>query len=325
VFALEEFEGDLYIATEYIEGRTLREEIGLGRQPSPDELLRTGRELAAALAAAHAAGIFHRDLKPDNVMRESDGRLKILDFGLARSQVPDRAHEEFATRSGLLMGTPGYIAPEQLAGQRGDARADVYAFGVLMYEYACGSHPFVAGAPKTVPGIGGVIARCLRQSPDERYANAGEIAAALEGAGGGEIADGRSAAWWRVHQTVIVALYFIASVTAWQIKDWKETPATLAIFIALGALATIGGIFRGHLLFTERMNRAHLPSERRSATRATLLVDLLFAALLLFDGVIVASFRALPGVFTISLAIGIALAALVLEPATNRAAFGDSV
>jgi hypothetical protein len=122
----------------------------------------------------------------------------------------------------------------------------------------------------------------------------------------------------------MIALYFIASVIAWQIKDWKETPVTVAIFIAIGAAATIGGVFRGHLVFTERMNRAHLAVERRSAARATTLVDLLFSALLLVDGVIVAGYRALPAVFTISLAIGIALAALVLEPATTRAAFSDA-
>lgn len=323
IYALEEIDGDLYIAAEYIDGETLGEEIRAGRRPSPDETLRTARELAAALAAAHVAGIVHRDLKPDNVMRGRDGRLKILDFGLARAQAPESAGA-FATRPGLLIGTPGYIAPEQLAGQRGDARADVYAFGVLIYEYACGSHPFVSGAPKTVPGIGGVVARCLQQSPDARYATAGEIAAALDGAAGAAIGDARHARWWRVHQLVIIALYVAASVAAWQIKDWMESPVTIAIFIAIGAAATIGGVFRGHLVFTEQMNRAHLAAERLRTSRAMRLVDLLFAALLLGDGVIVASHRALPAVFTVSLAIGIALAALVLEPATTRAAFGDA-
>lgn len=321
VFALEEIDGDLYIAAEYIDGKTLGEEIRAGRRPSDDEIVRTARELAAALAAAHGAGIVHRDLKPDNVMRGRDGRLKILDFGLARSQAPDRPEATFVTRPGLLIGTPGYIAPEQLAGERGDARADVYAFGVLLYEYAVGSHPFSSGAPKTVSAIGGIIQRCLRQSPDERYANGGEIAAALEGAATRELPP--SSLWWRVHQLVIIALYFAASVAAWQIKTWIETPLTVAIFVALGAAATIGGVFRGHLVFTERINRPHLAAERRRAAPATRLVDLLFSVLLIIDGVIVASLRALPSVFTVSLAVGIALAALVLEPATTRAAFGD--
>jgi predicted Ser/Thr protein kinase len=325
VYALEEIDGELYIATEFVDGHTLGDEIRRGRQPEPELLVRTARELAAALAAAHAAGIVHRDLKPDNVMRARDGRLKILDFGLARSQSPDRAVElSFATQPGLLIGTPGYIAPEQLAGQRGDTRTDVYAFGVLMHEYACGVHPFAGGAPRTVPALSGIVSRCLRQVPEERFANGGEIAAAIDAVAG--LADeggGTRTVWWRTHQIVIIALYFIASVVGWQIKDWIETPVTVAIFIALGTAATIGGVFRGHLVFTERMNRAHLTAERRRAARATTVVDLIVALLLVVDGVLVVRFRALPSVFTISLAVGIALAALILEPATTRAAFGE--
>jgi hypothetical protein len=221
------------------------------------------------------------------------------------------------------MGTPGYIAPEQLAGERGDARADVYAFGVMMHEYAAGSHPFATGAPKTIPAIGGIVARCLKQSPDERYATAGEIVAALEGAYFNSAAAQDSPTWWRVHQLVIIALYFTSSALAWQIKTWIETPITVAIFIALGAAATIGGVFRGHLVFTERMNRANLAAERARVIHATRLVDLLFSLLLLLDGVIVASVRALPSVLTVSLAVSIALAALVLEPATTKASFPD--
>jgi hypothetical protein len=324
VYALEELEGSLFIATEFINGHTLRDEIRQGSPPAPDDVFRTARELAAALAAAHGAGIVHRDLKPENVMRGADGRLKILDFGLARSQESGRRPEPtFGTRAGLLVGTPGYIAPEQLAGERGDARADVYAFGVLMSEYACGAHPFATGAPRAVPGIGGVIAQCLRQSPDERFASAREIADALDGhriAAGGRL----PILWWRIHQLTIIALYIVASSVAWQIKDWIETPVTVALFIALGAAATIGGVFRGHLVFTERMNPSGLASELARASRATTLVDLLFAALMMIDGVIVVRVGALPAVFTVSLAVLIALAALVLEPATTRAALGHS-
>ncbi len=320
VYALEEIDGELYIITEFIDGHTLGDEIREGRRPTPDEIVRTARELAEALAGAHKAGIVHRDLKPDNVMRARDGRLKILDFGLARSQAP--AELTAASRAGLLVGTPGYIAPEQLAGERGDARADVYAFGVLMSEYACGTHPFATGGARTVPAIGAIVAQCLRQSPDERFASAAAIVAALDGPPG-EVSSGTPIVWWRTHQLAIVAMYVVAAVAAWQIKDWIETPVTVSIFVAIGAAATIGGVFRGHLLFTERMNRPHLVRERRRAARVTVLVDLLFAALLLVDAVIVARVRALPAVFTVSLAVGIALATLVLEPATTRAAFGD--
>jgi hypothetical protein len=192
-----------------------------------------------------------------------------------------------------------------------------------MYEYACGTHPFVSDAPRTVAAIGGIVSRCLRQSPVERFASAGEIVAALEGAAGAVASDPGRARWWRTHQLVVIALYFVASVAGWQIKFWIESPVTLALFIALGAAATIGGVFRGHLVFTERMNPSHLAAERKRASRVTTIVDLLLSTLLLVDGVIIAQLRALPAVFTISLAIGIALAATVLEPATTRAAFDD--
>src|SRR5712691_5943550 len=90
VYALEEFDGDLYIITEFVDGHTLREEV-TGRRPSTEAIVSTGRELAAALASAHAKGITHRDLKPENVMRMRDGRVKVLDFGLARVESGDGA------------------------------------------------------------------------------------------------------------------------------------------------------------------------------------------------------------------------------------------
>jgi hypothetical protein len=246
--------------------------------------------------------------------------LKILDFGLARSQSRGAAGS-FATRPGLLVGTPGYIAPEQLAGERGDARADVYAYGVLMYEYASGRHPFVTGAPRTVPAIGGVLQRCLNPAPGDRFPSAVEIARALDGAASAERSPVH-ALWWQTHHAAIVLLYFVGSAGAWQIKAWFESPVTVAIFIALGALATIGGVLRGHLVFTARMNHAHLAAERKRAVRPIRLVDLMFSALLVVDGIVVAQARALPAVLAIGIGIGVALAALVLEPATTRAAFG---
>jgi serine/threonine protein kinase len=342
VYALEEIDGELYIATEFVDGHTLGEEIRSERRPAREEILRTARELAAALASAHAKGIVHRDLKPDNVMRGRDGRLKILDFGLARvgAGAPDEAPR--MTQPGMLIGTPAYMAPEQINGLPIDARADVFAFGVLLYEYACGAHPFAAStalatvarvlesdarplvARADVPSrVADVIARCLRKAPADRFGSAAELLGALDTADADPAAPDPHATWWRVHQIVIAVLYIAGATLTWQIKEWVETPVTVAIFLALGAAATIGGVLRGHLVFTALMNHAQLTIERRRTRRATRLLDLLTAVLLFGDASIVATTRALPAVFALALALGIALASVVLEPATTAAAFGE--
>jgi hypothetical protein len=126
-----------------------------------------------------------------------------------------------------------------------------------------------------------------------------------------------------VHQVTIAVLYIVGATMAWQIKEWVDGPATVAIFGALGAVATIGGVLRGHLVFTELINRSHLSSERRRTSRGTQLLDLVAGVLLFADGVILAGTRPLPAVLTIALALGITLASVVLEPATTSAAFGE--
>ncbi len=346
VYALEEIDGHVYIASEYVDGRTLREEIaGAPRLPDADTIMRTARDLATALASAHARGLVHRDLKPENVMRTADGRLKILDFGLAR--IEDSAGgpgHSFATQAGVMIGTPAYMAPEQITGQQTDARADVFAFGVVIYEFASGVHPFEASnalatvarviesdvtplSARTVEvgsDIAAVIARCLKKSPADRFSSATELVEALRGAHTTP-PPSPHAAWWGAHQIVISVLYIVGAIFAWQIKDWQETPITTSIFIALGAAGTIGCVLRGHLVFTERVNRKHLANERRRTARATRLLDLAVAALLFADGILIAPAGAIAGVTALSLGLGIALASLLLEPATTAAAFGEDV
>jgi predicted Ser/Thr protein kinase len=341
VYALEEIDGELYIASEFVDGHTLGEEIRSAAQPSHDLVLRTARELAAALASAHAKGIVHRDFKPENVMRGADGRLKILDFGLARIGVDVGDGAPRLTQPGLLIGTPAYMAPEQINGLPADARADVFAFGVVLYEYACGVHPFAAStALATVARVlesdarplvsradvssrlADVIARCLQKAPADRFGSAAELFGALDGAGDASAA-APHATWWRAHQIVIAVLYLAGATLAWQLKEWVETPVTVGIFLALGAAATVGGILRGHLVFTSVMNASRLARERRRTAGATRLLDLLTAALLLADAAMMARTGALPAVFALALGLGVALASLVLEPATTAAAFGE--
>ena len=342
VYALEEIDGDLFIASEFVDGHTLGEEIRAERRPSREEMLRTARELASALASAHAKGIVHRDLKPDNVMRGIDGRLKVLDFGLARIGVGAVEGAPRMTQPGLLIGTPAYMAPEQINGLPVDVRADVFAVGVLLYEYASGAHPFAASTALAtvarvlesdarplvsradVPSrLADVIARCLQKAPADRFGSAAELLGALGAADVDTPGPAPHATWWRIHQIVITVLYIAAATLAWQIKEWVETPVTVAIFLALGAAATIGGVLRGHLVFTGLMNRSRLRTERHRTRRATRLLDLLTAVLLFTDASIIAGTRALPAVFALALALGIALASLVLEPATTAAAFGE--
>jgi predicted Ser/Thr protein kinase len=345
VYALEEVGDDLYIATEFVDGETLRAEISGGARPSADDVLRTARELAAALASAHASGITHRDLKPENVMRTRDGRLKILDFGLARidpsapSALPAHA---LATLPGVLLGTPAYMAPEQLNGQPADARADVFAYGVLMYEYACGVHPFSASTelariarvlesdarplgdrrPQVPAAVADAVGRCLRKIPAERFASAGEILAALDRAG--ETAPRRPAMiWWRTHQLALMAVYIVAADDAWYLKETFVGAVSLWLFIAMGIGAALGGIVRGHLLFTEQVNPQRLLAEWRRTARVNLAVDLLMAGALVADALLAVPTRALWAMLTMALAVAIALAAVLMEPATIAAAFGD--
>ena len=341
IYALEEHDGELFIAAEYVEGHTLREEIASARRPGPADVVRTARDISAALAAAHTGGVMHRDLKPENVMRTLDGRVKILDFGLARVDVPSSEPPAIqVTQPGMLVGTPGYMAPEQLNGERGDSRVDVFAFGVVLYEYACGVHPFAASSPLGVAArilqsdaasIAGlcpnlplsvvtVIERCLRKAPGDRYGSAVEIATAL--LSGGDTDQRPVRRWWRTHQAVAIGLYVIASVLAWLIKEWQPGGASIAVFGVVGVAATAAAIFRGHLLFTERMNSQGLAAERERADRVTLVMDLLIASALVVDAALLSTDRTLAAVLTAGLAVGIALARLVVERSTAGAAFG---
>ena len=343
VYALEEFDGDLYIVTEFVEGRTLREEIAGGSRPSIELIVATGRELAAALASAHAKGITHRDLKPENIMRASDGRIKILDFGLARIEGGGGGTLTGSLSvPGTLAGTPAYMAPEQIEGRSVGPPADVFAFGVLMYEWICGRHPFQAATAlatlarvmESTPEplckrtdvplwLSEVVDRCLRKAPAERFRSAADLVEAFEHPVSTAHRTAGASAWWRTHQGVAMVLYLIAAGRAWQIKEWLRDPVTLWVFVAIGIAASVNGIIRGHLVFTEVMNRPHLASELRRTTRVRVSADLLMAALLTIDVLVLAETFPLPAVLTILLAAGIALASLLMEPATTAALIGE--
>src|SRR5438477_12974155 len=133
--------GTFYVITELLEGKTLRDRM-LDANVPWRKAVEIGAEIAEGLAAAHARSIVHRDLKPENVYLTSDGRVKILDFGLARFRPPSSPQEEASTRTetepGTVMGTVGYMSPEQVRGERADAPSDIFSLGCILYEMIVG-------------------------------------------------------------------------------------------------------------------------------------------------------------------------------------------
>ncbi len=210
VYALEEDGDDCYLITEYLTGRTLRDELVDGPLPYGRWRL-VAIAIAEAVGAAHAQGLVHRDLKPENVMRTDSGTIKVLDFGLAREMTPlATGMTPTITQAGALVGTPGYMAPEQIRGQPLDARTDIFAVGVVLYELAAGVHPFGAGSSSGGADPGGMVAagdvlarivaddpppletrsvlppaaiavvsKALARNPDVRFADGRELAEAL--------------------------------------------------------------------------------------------------------------------------------------------------
>src|SRR5215831_1872000 len=175
-----------FLAAEFIEGSRLRELIGAGPLP-PAELVRLSCLLAEGIAAAHAKGVIHRDLKPENILVTPDRRLKILDFGLA--VLEHSSTTSTITKSDLaIAGTVPYMAPEQLRGQKPDARVDVWAVGAVIYEMATGRAPFPQSGPLLIDAIlngqvmppsrlnpalsplfDWIVSKCLEKDPRRRY------------------------------------------------------------------------------------------------------------------------------------------------------------
>jgi len=203
IYALGEVDAQTYIAMELVKGRPLMEMVR-GKGLAAKTVVRYGAQIADALAHAHERGVVHRDLKSSNVMVTPEGLVKLLDFGLARRRRELRTEEATQTRSplteaGTVIGTVYYMAPEVLERGRADARSDIWALGVVLYEMATGRLPFEgktpiavstailreppAPLPKRVPArLRDVIQRCLAKEPTQRYQTAAEVRAALAAA-----------------------------------------------------------------------------------------------------------------------------------------------
>ena len=202
VYGAGEQDGRLYVASEIVEGSTLREAMSTGALP-PLRAVDIARQVLAGLVCAHNAGIVHRDLKPENLMLTADGRVKILDFGLAKPSAdsPPEAADTSLTGKGSVLGTTAYMSPEQARGERVDGRSDLFAVGVILYEMLSGRHPFRRGTPidtasailrepppplpadgPAIPGlVRDVVARALAKERGGRFRDASAMTTALGG------------------------------------------------------------------------------------------------------------------------------------------------
>ena len=240
----------VYAVTELLGGQTLRERLQGGPLPSR-KAIEFAVQIARGLSSAHDRGIIHRDLKPENLFLVGDGQVKILDFGLARQSAAAGAaavQTIAATDPGVVMGTVGYMAPEQVRGRELDARADLFALGVVLYEMVTGQPAFqretaadtmsailredppeiVGTRPDISPALDRIIRHCLEKEPDERFQTARDVAFALTALSG---------------SAASVSAAMPAAPRRFRRRGWL-VPAALAIAAALGGVAVGRSLIR---------------------------------------------------------------------------------
>jgi tetratricopeptide (TPR) repeat protein/TolB-like protein len=199
VYDVGRVDGRTYLVAELLEGETLRGRVARGPMPASD-VTRIAIEIARGLQAAHAAGVVHRDLKPDNIFLTIAGPTKILDFGIAKLAQDESVRDGFSTLTGVVLGTAGYLSPEQIRGTAVDGRADLFALGALMFEMLTGQRAFarehtvdtlhailheppsdaLLERPGVPPALAAIVTRLLEKSPDARYRSATDLVDALE-------------------------------------------------------------------------------------------------------------------------------------------------
>jgi serine/threonine protein kinase/Tol biopolymer transport system component len=244
IYAIGKEEGSPYLVTELLEGTTLRERFAVGGLPE-GKAVEYAEQIAQGLAAAHDKGIVHRDLKPENIFITRDGRVKILDFGLAKlvQTGPEQQNQaQTETAPGMVLGTPAYMSPEQVQGQKADRRSDIFALGAVLYEMLAGRRPFAGDtsvetmnailkqdAPpiaQASPLVEQIVRHCLEKDPEERFQSARDLGFHLRMARhpSAKTPVASSAKIWRRYfATAIIALALVGATAG--VTWWLTRPA----------------------------------------------------------------------------------------------------
>jgi len=376
--------GTDYIAMEFVDGKTLDRLIGKSGLALGDTL-KYAIQVADALARAHAARIVHRDLKPANIIVSEDGRVKLLDFGLAKltaaadidseagtATMTDR--EDVQTEEGTILGTVAYMSPEQAEGRKLDARSDIFSFGSMLYEMVTGRRPFEGAnristlsailhkeppplaevAPDTPAELDKIISRCLRKDPDRRAQHAGDIKLALaelrEDSGSRKLSrapqtGGQAAATpeerpalirklfgsagarpyraWQIHHIGICLRCALLVYLAWRFKSVTSGTWSLALFFSTFLCCTIQSLMAAVLLCADSINREFLRGEALKLAPWLRAFGLASGALAMIMTVWIAEGHTILATLVALVGIVIAVKALAVKPAMDRAAIFD--
>jgi hypothetical protein len=343
IYAFEEFGTELFIVSEYVAGETLRARMASGPVPL-SAAVSIALDVARGLAAAHELGVVHRDLKPENVMFAAKGRAKVVDFGIASIGGVGSG----LTATGGIIGTPGYMAPEQVSGQGADARSDVFAVGVLLYEMLSGRPPFSASTftsvvvdeppaiesvrPDVPPTLALVVSTALAKTPGARYPTAGALVPALESVRDQlgsptpwrpapvvpTIHERPAAVWWfQFHQLAVTLTLALMMIPAWKLMSRLPRPTGRILVMTLLVIAAVLGTARLHLWFTARHHDRDLDRELTRVGPLLRLGNFAFALGLGAGGLAVADSSLELAAVCAAMAVITLVVGEVIEPATT--------